>query len=33
MIMVWNMMLWGIVVGVIGIVMPLCLIPMFMELK
>ncbi|MCM1114780.1 MAG: hypothetical protein NC397_04705 [Clostridium sp.] len=33
MIMVWNMMLWGIVVGIIGIVMILCLIPMCRGLK
>ncbi len=28
MIMVWNLMLWGIVVGIVGIVLLLCLIPM-----
>ncbi len=33
MIMVWNMMLPGIVVGVVGIVLLLMLIPMFMGLK
>lgn len=33
MILVWDMMLWGIVVGVVGIVMLLCLIPMFVGLK
>ena len=33
MIMVWEMMLWGIVVGAAGIVMLLCLIPMFVGLK
>ena len=33
MIMVWNMMLWGIVVGVVGIVLLLCLIPMCVGLK
>ena len=33
MIMVWNMMLLGIVVGVVGIVLLLCLIPMCVGLK
>ena len=33
MIMVWNQMLWGILVGIVGIVMLLCLIPMFLGLK
>lgn len=33
MIMVWNMMLWGILVGVVGIVLLLCLIPMVVGLK
>ena len=33
MILVWNMMLWGIVVGVVGIVLLLCLIPMCLGLK
>lgn len=33
MIMVWNMMLVGILVGVVGIVLLLCLIPMFVGLK
>lgn len=33
MIMVWNMMLWGIVVGIVGIVLLLCLIPMCIGLK
>ena len=33
MIMVWNMMLWGIVVGIVGIVLLLCLIPMCVGLK
>ncbi|MBR6735293.1 MAG: hypothetical protein IKL92_00285 [Oscillospiraceae bacterium] len=32
-IMVWNEMLWGIIVGIVGIVLLLCLIPMFMGLK
>lgn len=33
MIMVWNMMLQGILVGVVGIVLLLCLIPMCIGLK
>lgn len=33
MIMVWNLMLPGILVGVLGIVLLLCLIPMFLGLK
>ena len=33
MIMVWEMMLLGIVVGVVGIVLLLCLIPMCVGLK
>lgn len=33
MIMVWNLMLPGIAVGVLGIVLLLCLIPMFLGLK
>ena len=33
MIMVWNMMLPGIAVGIVGIVLLLCLIPMFLGLK
>ena len=33
MIMVWNLMLWGIVVGIIGLIMLLFLIPMFLGLK
>lgn len=32
-IMVWNQMLWGIIVGIIGLVMLLFLIPMFLGLK
>lgn len=32
-IMVWNLMLWGIIVGIIGLVMILFLIPMFLGLK
>ena len=33
MIMVWNLMIWGIIVGVIGLVMLLFLIPMFLGFK
>ena len=33
MVMVWNLMIWGIILGVIGIVMLLFLIPMFLGLK
>lgn len=33
MIMVWNLMLPGIVVGVVGIILLLMLIPMFLGLK
>ena len=33
MIMVWNMMLPGVIVGIVGIVMLLMLIPMFLGLK
>lgn len=33
MIMVWNMMLLGIVVGIVGIVLLVCLIPMCVGLK
>ena len=32
-VMVWNVMLWGIVVGVVGIIMLLCLIPICKGLK
>ena len=28
MVMVWNMLVWGIVIGIIGIVLLLCLIPL-----
>lgn len=28
MVMVWDMMLWGILVGIVGIILLLCLIPM-----
>ncbi len=33
MIMVWNLILWGILVGVIGLLMLLFLIPIFLGLK
>ena len=33
MILVWEQMLWGILVGVVGIVLLLCLIPMCLGLK
>lgn len=33
MILVWNLMLPGILVGILGIVLLLCLIPMFLGLK
>ncbi|MGN0554790.1 MAG: hypothetical protein ACI4LI_02705 [Candidatus Fimenecus sp.] len=33
MVLVWNMLLWGIVVGAVGIVLLLCLIPMVKGLK
>ena len=33
MIMVWNLMLWGIIVGIVGIIMLLFLIPMFLGFK
>lgn len=33
MILVWNMMLWGILVGIAGIILLLCLIPMCVGLK
>ena len=32
-IMVWNQMLWGIIVGIIGLFMLLFLIPMFLGFK
>ena len=28
MVMVWNMLVWGVVVGLVGIVLLLCLIPL-----
>ena len=33
MIMLWNLMVWGIVVGIVGLVMLLFLIPMFLGLR
>ena len=33
MIMVWDMLVWGIVVGIVGIVLLLCLIPVIKGLK
>ena len=33
MIMVWNLMLWGIIVGIVGLTMLLFLIPMFLGLR
>ncbi len=33
MVMVWDMLVWGIVVGIIGIVLLLCLIPVIKGLK
>lgn len=33
MIMVWEMMLWGIVVGIVGIVLLICLVPMCIGFK
>lgn len=33
MTMVWNIMLWGIMVGIVGIIMLLCLIPVVKGLK
>lgn len=33
MIMVWNLTFWGILVGVVGIVLLLCLIPMCWGIK
>ena len=33
MTMVWNIMLWGITVGIVGIIMLLCLIPVVKGLK
>lgn len=28
MVMVWNMLMWGIVIGIVGIVLLICLIPL-----
>ncbi len=33
MVMVWDMLFWGIIVGIIGIVLLLCLIPVIKGLK
>ena len=33
MIMVWNLMIWGVIVGVVGLLMLLFLIPMFLGFK
>ena len=33
MVMVWDMLVWGIVVGVVGILLLLCLIPVIKGLK
>lgn len=33
MIMVWNLIIWGIIVGIVGLVMLLFLIPMFLGFK
>lgn len=33
MVMVWDMLAWGIVVGVVGIILLLCLIPVVKGLK
>ncbi len=33
MVMVWNLLVWGILVGVVGIVLLLCLIPICKGLK
>lgn len=33
MVMVWNMLVWGIVVGIVGIVLLLCLIPVIKGLE
>ncbi len=33
MVMVWDMLVWGIVVGIVGIVLLLCLIPVVKGLK
>lgn len=33
MVMIWNMLVWGVVVGLIGIVLLLCLIPLVKGIK
>ena len=33
MVMVWDMLVWGVVVGIVGIVLLLCLIPVVSGLK
>ena len=33
MVMVWDMLVWGIIVGIVGIVLLLCLIPVIKGLK
>ena len=33
MVMVWDMLVWGILVGIVGIVLLLCLIPVIKGLK
>ncbi|MGN0379952.1 MAG: hypothetical protein ACI4EU_10215 [Butyrivibrio sp.] len=33
MIMVWNILIWGVIVGIVGIVLLLCLIPVVKGIK
>lgn len=33
MVMVWNMLVWGIIVGIVGIILLLCLIPVIRGLQ
>lgn len=33
MVMVWDMLVWGVVVGLVGIILLLCLIPLVKGLK
>lgn len=33
MAMIWNMLIWGVVIGIVGIVLLLCLIPICKGLK
>lgn len=33
MVMVWNMLVWGVVIGIVGLVLLLCLIPICRGLK